>query len=133
MDDKLIVKIATIEVPVSNLDKSQEFYTEILGLHTVEKQDHACYLSFGEKGTATIKLTETNSVSPLHFSNSNTNIEHNPVIDFYTTDIHACYHFFHEVNLSVTEIEEAEKGKIFYFQDPDEHWLCMSTTNHASQ
>ncbi|MCD5325485.1 MULTISPECIES: VOC family protein [Pontibacillus] len=133
MDDKLIVKIATIEIPVSDLDKSQEFYTEILGLHTVEKKDHVCYLSFGEKGTATIKLTETDQVSPLYFSNSNENIEHNPVIDFYTTDIHACHHFFHDVSLSVTNIEEADRGKAFYFQDPDEHWLSMSSTNHANE
>ncbi|MFC0522105.1 VOC family protein [Pontibacillus salicampi] len=126
MDEKLIVKVATIEIPVKNLDQSISFYTEMLGLHIMQQNEHTCMLTFDDKAAANVYLVETNEVQPLHFHNTTFGIEENSIIDFYTTDLPACQQFLHEAGIEVTDLHTNEKGLGgFGFRDPNGHLLGM--------
>ncbi|WP_232423585.1 MULTISPECIES: VOC family protein [Bacillus] len=89
---KFIHHIATIEIPVSNLNKSLEWYSDILALKVHFQDDNTAMLTFESKGVPTIYLVKTAELNGLSFRNTNNNIVHS-VIDFYTPQLTDFYNW----------------------------------------
>ena len=128
-----ISKLATVEIPVSNLERSVKWYTEILKLKVHYKGEKEAMLLFNTKGSATIFLVETNEKSRLSFFNTNTGVTHS-VIDFYTSDLKGLYDYLKERSVEVGTYNvnpEDPKGLGgFGFKDPDGNLLSACNINH---
>jgi catechol 2,3-dioxygenase-like lactoylglutathione lyase family enzyme len=122
----LVPRIATIEIPVSNLKAAVEWYRQILGLKVLgEFQDtwKEAMLQFPEQpvGVPAIYLVQTDSPERLRFHNTNHGYTQS-IIDFYAEDLGAFHR--HLKSHSVTtnrETVELKQGEIsgFGFFDPD--------------
>ncbi|HEX7065925.1 MAG TPA: VOC family protein [Bacillales bacterium] len=130
MSKPQISKIATVEVPVSNLDRSIKWYTEVLDLHLDYKGDQDAMLLFYKKGTPSIFLVETEEADTLSFFNSNTGVTHS-VIDFYTADLKGFYGYLKEQNVEVGSYNADPNGVGgFGFKDPDGNSLSACNIDH---
>ncbi|RCW62570.1 VOC family protein [Saliterribacillus persicus] len=115
-----ISHIATVEIPVTNLEASIIFYTDILGVKIYFKGEKEAMLTFEEKGVPSLYLVQTVSAETLSFKNTNNGIQHS-VIDFYTADLKSFYHWLIEKNVEVGSLNmDAESGiGGFGFKDLD--------------
>lgn len=68
MSKPQVTKIATVEAPVSNLERSVKWYTELLNLHVDYKGEKEAMLRFHTHGAATVYLVETNEKKPTFLS-----------------------------------------------------------------
>lgn len=130
---EFVSHIATIEVPVRNLEKSIAFYTEILGVEICFKGNKNAMLSFKKQGVPTIYLVETDDMQELSFKNTNTKIEHS-LIDFYTPLLTNFYDWLKEKGIKVGPLNINDSGfGGFGFKDPDENVLSATNILHAGQ
>lgn len=133
MSKPQISKIATVEVPVSNLNHSIKWYTEKLNLHLDFKGDQNAMLLFNKKGTPSIFLVETHEESRLSFLNSNTGVTHS-VIDFYTEDLKGFYEYLKGQDVEVgsynADPDDPNGFGGFGFKDPDGNWLSACNVDH---
>ncbi|MFB5087618.1 VOC family protein [Psychrobacillus sp. PGGUH221] len=128
-----ISRISTIEIPVSNLETSIDFYTTVLGVFTDFKGEKAAMLSFHQKGVPTIYLVETEDFQPLSFFNNQSKIEHS-IIDFYTPLLKDFYKFLEKKNIEVGPLNINEEGiGGFGFKDPDGNLLSACNVEHLGQ
>ncbi|QPC47603.1 VOC family protein [Mangrovibacillus cuniculi] len=132
--NKFVSAVATIEIPVSNLEKSLAFYTEVLAVDIHFKGDKNAMLTFGVKGVPTLFLVETDNVEKLSFANSSTGVEHS-IIDFYTPDLKGFYDFLVEKNVEVGSLNLREGSDLggFGFRDPDGNLLSACNIVHPGQ
>lgn len=129
-----ISHIATVEIPVSNLKKSIEFYTDIIGVKVESSGENFAMLSFNSKGVPTLFLVETEDKKSLSFTNTNNDIVHS-VIDFYSPNLHLFYSWLKEKNVEVGILNinnETELGG-FGFKDPDGNSLSACNILHSDQ
>ncbi|MGG0656949.1 VOC family protein [Rummeliibacillus pycnus] len=128
-----ITHIATIEIPVTNLNKSIEFYIDILGVKVVFRGNKQAMLSFSTKGVPTIFLVETKEQTGLSFINTNNDIEHS-VIDFYTPNLKEFYNWLidKEVTVGTLNVNNESFGG-FGFKDPDGNLLSACNILHQNQ
>ncbi|MEI4770647.1 VOC family protein [Psychrobacillus sp. FJAT-51614] len=128
-----ISRIATIEIPVSNLETSIDFYTTVLGVFTDFKDQNTALLSFHQKGIPTIYLVKTEEFNPLSFINNQSKIEHS-IIDFYTPLLKDFYKFLEKKNIEVGPLNINEEGiGGFGFKDPDGNLLSACNIEHLGQ
>ena len=128
-----ITKIATVEIPVSDLERSIQWYTEVLKLKLNYKGEKAAMLLFNTKGSPTIFLVETNEKRRLSFLNTNTGVTHS-VIDFYTPDLKGFYEYLKERSVEVgpynADPDDPKSSGGFGFKDFDGNWLSACNIDH---
>ncbi|GIQ69348.1 sigma-70 family RNA polymerase sigma factor [Xylanibacillus composti] len=121
---RITPRIATVEIPVSNLKRSIEWYTNTFGLSVWVELNNAALLHVqGKNATSApgIYLVETESPERLTFKNSHTGVEHS-VIDFYVPDLERFHVFCSDQKLTVSKINYIEgmgKQGGFGIKDPD--------------
>lgn len=121
---RITPRIATVEIPVSNLKKSVEWYTQVFGLSVWVELNNAALLHVqGKNATSApgIYLVETESPERLSFKNSYTGVEHS-VIDFYVPDLERFHVYCCDQKLQVSEINLIQgmgKQGGFGIKDPD--------------
>lgn len=127
-DDKLmsnfVTKIATIEIPVTNLKRAIEFYREVLSLEASYVGEKDAMLAFKERSMPKIYLVETKSNERLSFKNTHTGTNHS-VIDFYTSSLEEFYHSLKErkIEVGTLNIDKESGFGGFGFKDPDGNLL----------
>jgi catechol 2,3-dioxygenase-like lactoylglutathione lyase family enzyme len=129
-----ISHVATLEIPVSSLEKAIPFYTEVLGVEVEFKGEKNAMLSFNRKGVPTIFLVETEESGGLSFKNSNNEVEHT-VIDFYTHDLKGFHNWLKERNIEVGSLNIHPDNGFggFGFKDPDGNLLSATNVLHQGQ
>jgi len=129
-----ISHIATVEIPVSNLDRSVAFYVDVLGVQVEFKGEKNAMLSFQSKGVPTIFLVETEEKKSISFSNSHTGVEHS-IIDFYTQSLEEFHHWLQVKNIEVGPLNMKEEHGFggFGFKDPDGNLLSACNMLHKGQ
>ena len=123
---QFVPRIATIEIPVSNLKSAYAWYQKIFGLEALyEFQDRAneVMLQFHNHPVdgATIYLVQTSSPERLGFFNSNHGYTQS-IIDFYVQDLAAFHRHLKSFGVVTNrETLELKPGEIsgFGFFDPD--------------
>lgn len=129
-----IPHIATLEIPVSNVQKSIDWYVDIFNLNVHFKDDNSAMLSFESKGVPTIYLVQTDEMQPLSFKNSNNQIIH-AIIDFYSEQLSEFYHWLKDKNVEVStlNIDPSNGFGGFSFKDPDGNPLGATNILHPGQ
>ncbi|MCS0790001.1 VOC family protein [Cytobacillus firmus] len=128
-----ISHIATVEIPVSNLERSVVFYVDVLGVKVEFKGEKNAMLSFQAKGVPTIFLVETEDRKSLSFSNSHNGVEHS-IIDFYTQSLEEFHQWLQMKNIEVGPLNIKEHGfGGFGFKDPDSNLLSACNVLHKGQ
>lgn len=132
--NKFIPHIATLEIPVTNLQKSLEWYIDIFELKIHFKGEKNAMLIFGSKGVPSIFLVETEEQQCLSFKNTNNEIIHS-VIDFYTPSLSDFHAWLKEKNVDVgpLNIDPTHGFGGFGFQDPDGNLLGVTNVLHPGQ
>ncbi|TMW70356.1 VOC family protein [Alteribacter natronophilus] len=129
----MIKHIATIEIPVSDLHRSIEWYTGNLELTCAFKGKTNAMLSFGNT-SPTIFLVETEEVIPPAFRNTYTGTEHS-VVDFYTADLAETHRKLKENGVEAGRLNVMEGSQMggFGFKDPDGNPLSVTNVLHEGQ
>jgi catechol 2,3-dioxygenase-like lactoylglutathione lyase family enzyme len=118
--NKYISRISSVEIPVTNLEASVNWYTQILGVHIQHKDEKFAMLTFDSIGVPGIFLCETQDSSRLFFKNTNNEVLHS-IIDFYTSDLKGFHQYLLDQGVQVGELNlhaESDFGG-FGFRDPD--------------
>ncbi|SEN96898.1 Catechol 2,3-dioxygenase [Mesobacillus persicus] len=129
-----ISHVATLEIPVGNLEKSIEFYIDVLGVELEFKGEKNAMLTFKKKGVPTFYLVETEETQRTSFKNTNNDIVHS-IIDFYTPELKEFYQWLKEKNIEVGPLNiQPENGYGgFGFKDPDGNLLAATNVLHEGQ
>lgn len=132
--EKLIKHIATIEIPVTNLERSIQFYVDIIGVEVHFKGEKNAMLTFNSKGAPTLFLVETEDDQRVAFRNTNNDVLHS-VIDFYTPSLKKLYGELKKKNVEVGtfNVNESNGYGGFGFKDPDGNWLSACNILHPGQ
>jgi catechol 2,3-dioxygenase-like lactoylglutathione lyase family enzyme len=131
---EFISHVATLEIPVSSLDRAIPFYQEVLGVEVHFKGERNAMLTFNRQGVPTIFLVETEAVGGASFRNSNNDIEHS-VIDFYTHDLKSFHSWLKERNIETGPLNIHPDNGFggFGFKDPDGNLLSATNVLHPGQ
>lgn len=132
--NKFIPHIATLEIPVTNLQKSLEWYIDIFELKIHFKGEKNAMLIFESKGVPSIFLVETEEQQGLSFKNTNNEIVHS-VIDFYTPSLSDFHAWLKDKNVEVgsLNIDPNHGFGGFGFKDPDGNLLGVTNVLHPGQ
>jgi len=136
MPDKHILGVATIEIPVTHVRESIEWYEEYLGTTTLHATDSAAMLGFQEGNPAvlpTLYLVKTSGTERLSFVNSSTDISHS-VIDFYVPNLQAFHSFLSGNGVEVTELKVSPDSNGyggFGFRDPSGNLFGATNIIHT--
>ncbi|PLR78986.1 hypothetical protein CU633_02655 [Bacillus sp. V3-13] len=135
---RIIPRIATIEIPVSDVKKSIDWYSKILGTKVISQDEHTAMLRLqggNRVGVPTLYLVQTDDSSRLSFKNTNTNITHS-IIDFYIQDLNRFHTFLSEQGVTVTGINYIPGMPGFGgfgFNDPDGNLLSACNVTFSGQ
>ncbi|WP_088007720.1 sigma-70 family RNA polymerase sigma factor [Indiicoccus explosivorum] len=134
---RIVPRIATIEIPVSDVKQSVEWYSQVLGLKAVYQDDHSAmlHLQGGSRiGVPTLYLVETEAPTRLRFVNSHTGITHS-VVDFYIGDLEKFHGFLKSQGVKVTDLNlfPGSPHGGFGFEDPDGNALSATNVTHSGQ
>ncbi|QTD42546.1 VOC family protein [Sporosarcina sp. Te-1] len=130
--------IATVEIPVTNLQRSIEFYVETLGVSVTFQGEKQAMLSFGSKGVPTMFLVQIDvhmeEQKHLSFVNPSNGVEHT-VIDFYTDKLSEFHSWLADRNVEVSALNINEENGLggFGFKDPDGNLLSACNILHEHQ
>lgn len=127
-----ITRISSIEIPVSNVDASVEWYVNVLGLEVQHKDEKTAMLTFNAVGVPGLFLCETGSSERLRFVNSNNGITHS-VVDFYTDDLERCHKDFIAQGVKVGKLNVFNGFGGFGFEDPDGNMLSVCNAVQKGQ
>jgi catechol 2,3-dioxygenase-like lactoylglutathione lyase family enzyme len=129
-----ISHIATVEIPVTNLNKSIDFYIDILGVKVEFKEDKQAMITFSKQGVPTLFLVETEESKSLSFRNTNNGIVHS-VIDFYTPRLKEFYNWLVEKQVEVGTLNVHNETGLggFGFRDPDGNLIGACNVLHQNQ
>ncbi|MET1014460.1 MAG: VOC family protein [Paenisporosarcina sp.] len=128
----LISHIATLEIPVTNIEVSLAFYIDILGAEVHFQDEKTAMLTMKSKGVPTIFLVETEEISGLSFRNTNNDIVHS-IIDFYTPSLTELYEWLKVKQVEVGPLNLHGEFGGFGFKDPDGNWLSACNILHPGQ
>ncbi|WP_345290152.1 VOC family protein, partial [Streptomyces gulbargensis] len=134
---RIVPRIATIEIPVSNVEQSVAWYSKILGIKAVHQDEHAAMLHLqgpSRIGVPTLYLVQTDDSSRLHFKNTNTGVIHS-TIDFFIQDLERFHSYLKQEGVKVTDLNffpGSTKGG-FGFEDPDGNLLSATNVTHLGQ
>ena len=116
--------IVHFTIPVSDLDRSEKFYKEFLGLETISRAPEPVSLLFMKSGDDFVVLTE--SKTPINPNQGNERWVHHAfrVAD---EDYDAARAYLEEKGVSIVHEEERHdgvfRGKQCHFHDPDRNVL----------
>ncbi|MBD3921620.1 VOC family protein [Paenibacillus sp. PR3] len=136
----IVPRVATIEIPVSNLKAAIRWYDQILGLEAVGVYEDCwteAMFQFPGKpvGVPTIYLVQTDSSERLRFYNTNRGYTQS-IIDFYTPDLAAFHKHLksHDVQTN-RETVALKPGEIsgFGFYDLDGNSFGATNAMHEGQ
>ena len=128
-----VTRIATIEIPVKDLETSVNWYSKTLNLVVQHKTENDAMLSFNAKSVPTMYLVRTDAKARLSFDNTNTETTHS-IIDFYTYNLEGFYESLKEAGVEVGTITMNERGfGGFGFKDPDGNQLGATNIAHLGQ
>lgn len=126
MTAHLVPRIACIEIPVSNLKASVEWYTRVLGLSLMGElqeswKEAMLHFPGNPTGVPAVYLVQTGSPDRLKFYNTNYGYTQS-IIDFYTADLAGFHRYLTEhgvaTNREKLELKPGETSG-FGFMDPD--------------
>ncbi|SFL36188.1 Glyoxalase/Bleomycin resistance protein/Dioxygenase superfamily protein [Paenibacillus sp. 1_12] len=136
---RIVPRIATIEIPVSNLRNSMEWYSKILGTKVVHETTETAmlHLQGGNRiGVPTLYLVQTDDVeNKLSFLNTYTGITHG-IIDFFVPDLEKFHQYLTDQGVAVGPLNFnlGMKGKGgFGFKDLDGHSFSACNVTHHGQ
>jgi RNA polymerase sigma factor (sigma-70 family) len=134
---RIVPRIATIEIPVSNIQQSINWYGKKLGIKAVHQDEKTAmlHLQGGSRiGVPTIYLVQTDEKVRLSFKNSNTGIDHS-IIDFYIQDLERFHSLLKQEGVKVTELNFFPGSNMggFGFEDPDGNLLSATNVTHSGQ
>ena len=115
---KRIERIATVELPVSDLDRAVNWYQQMLGLRCTWRDDGAAMLSFGV-GTG-VFLVKTEDPRRIAFTCTGTGVRHS-VVDFLTRNLVGFHRALRDAGADVDELGPGAHG--FGFRDSDGNHL----------
>jgi catechol 2,3-dioxygenase-like lactoylglutathione lyase family enzyme len=129
-----ISHVATLEIPVSSLEKAIPFYKEVIGVEVEFKGEKNAMLTFKKKGVPTIFMVETEEIDQVSFRNSNNDVEHS-IIDFYTADLEGFYEWLKakEIDVGPLNVHPEHGYGGFGFRDPDGNLLSATNVLHEGQ
>ena len=129
-----VTHIATIEIPVTNLKRSIDFYVKVLGVSVTFQGETQAMLSFGSKGVPTLFLVQTENLQQLSFMNTSNSVEHS-VIDFYTENLVEFRQWLADQKVEVGSLNINEENGLggFGFKDPDGNLLSACNILHENQ
>ncbi|GGH85090.1 catechol 2,3-dioxygenase-like lactoylglutathione lyase family enzyme [Pullulanibacillus pueri] len=131
MADTFISKVATIEIPVANIEKSLEWYVRVLNLSVLHKDETTAMLSFNTPGVPTLFLVGTDDTRRLVFANTPWNIPQSSVIDLYADDLEQAYTSLQSKGVEVGALNVNEQGYGgFGFEDLDGNVLSVCNIDH---
>lgn len=107
MSDKLIRRIDTVFLPVSDLDSAIVWYTGVLRLGLRWRVEGYACLNIGE---TPLTIYEKKDHAPGH--------DH-PLFNFYSDQIESIYSKLQEAGVELNEMETHGGLKHFRFRDPD--------------
>jgi catechol 2,3-dioxygenase-like lactoylglutathione lyase family enzyme len=131
---KFTPHVATLEIPVSNLKKSLDWYLAIFDLKVHYQDSVTAMLTFESKGVPTIYLVETEDLNKLSFKNTITENVHS-IIDFFTPSLAEFHSWLKEQDVLVgtLNIDPNHGYGGFSFQDPDGNLLGATNVLHPGQ
>lgn len=134
---RIVPRIATIEIPVSNIKQSIDWYGKVLGIKAVHQDETAAMLHLqgaSRVGVPTLYLVQTDERVPLGFKNTNTGVIHS-IIDFYIQDLERFHSFLKQEGVKVTDLNFFPGSKMggFGFEDPDGNLLSVTNVTHTGQ
>lgn len=127
-----ITRISSIEIPVSNLERSVEWYTRVLGVEVQHQDEKTVMLTFNAVGVPGLFLCETGSNERLRFVNTNSGVIHS-VVDFYTDDLERCRNDLIEQGVKVGQLNMYGSFGGFGFEDPDGNMLSACNAIQKGQ
>ena len=112
-------EIVHFTIPVSNLEKSLEFYSGILGMTVIRAYKHMAFLRSGEDERITI-LGQTDAIHPD--TGKETHVHHAWAVD--SADYQKSMDFVRSKGIEIIFEEDRESpatiaGPRFYIHDPD--------------
>lgn len=128
MVNPFISHIATIEIPVRNIEKSVDWYQTILGVKVLFTDDRTAMLRFESKHLPTIYLVQTYDNASLSFQNTNNEITHT-IIDFYTPSLIEFYNWLNEQNVETGSLNIDTNHGFGGFSFKDLNGNLLSATN----
>ncbi|MEK4650239.1 VOC family protein [Bacillus circulans] len=131
---KFTPHVATLEIPVSNLKNSLNWYLAIFDLKIHYQDSITAMLTFETKGVPTIYLVETKELNKLSFKNTITENVHS-IIDFFTPSLAEFHSWLKEKNVVVgtLNIDPNHGFGRFSFKDPDGNLLGVTNVLHPKQ
>lgn len=134
---RIVPRIATIEIPVSNIKQSVAWYSKYLGTKAsfTDEKTAMLQLQGGSRvGVPMLYLVQTEDGKRLHFQNTNTGVSHS-IIDFYLEDLERFHSFLKKEKIKVTELNyfpNSTRGG-FGFEDPDGNLLSACNVTFSGQ
>lgn len=119
---KFVKRISSVEIPVTDLEASVEWYTKHLGLSVQFQGDLFAMLTFNAVGVPGVFLCKTESGDTLQFKNTNTDVTHS-IIDFYTKDLAGFHQYLNDKGIETGQLNMQDGFGGFGFKDPDGNLL----------
>lgn len=116
MSTSKILKITTIEVPVSDLARSIQWFTDVLGFVAKWQGADSAMVHLPEGDSPSLYLVRTEAPERLKFQNTSSGVKHS-VIDFYTEDLAGLHALLTQKSATVTALKPGARG--FGLKDPD--------------
>lgn len=134
---RIVPRISTIEIPVSNIKEAIDWYSKVLGVKAVYQDEHTAmlHLQGGTRiGVPTLYLVQTEDTYRLGFKNSHTGVIHS-IIDFFIDDLEKFHAFLQQEGVKVTDLNFFPGTKMggFGFEDPDGNLLSACNVTHQGQ
>jgi catechol 2,3-dioxygenase-like lactoylglutathione lyase family enzyme len=105
---KPVLRIHTVEIPVANLKRANDWYQTALGFICAWSDERHALLSGAQAGEnsneARILLVETDDMTRLGFSNSSTGLHHG-IIDFQTLELEDLHAFLRTQGTPVDDLK----------------------------
>lgn len=137
MKQGFVQSISTIEIPVSRIRDSVEWYQKYVNagvMHESESDAMLHLLDVNATGAPALYLVATASGDKLSFRNSGNGVIHG-IIDFFVSDLEGFHSFLAENGVQVTDIHyfNATGGLGgFGFRDPDGNLFGATNVNQRS-
>lgn len=110
---KHVKRIDSVFVPVTDIERSEKWYSEMLPLEVVFRSGDGQYVGFRFDGEGEPKTALT-----IHKVDRVPERTHIP-FNFYAEDIDGFYSYLADKGVKVGEIHDAEGMRFFEFTDPD--------------
>ncbi|NHN34180.1 VOC family protein [Paenibacillus sp. S3N08] len=130
--ENFILRISAIEIPVSNLESSINWYVKLLGLEVQYRGSNDAMLTFNAIGVPGIFLCQTEDNQRLQFVNTSNGITHS-VVDFYTSNLEEFRNYLIKQGVEVGKLNMNSDHGGFGFKDPDGNFLSACNAIQRGQ